>query len=207
MNLSSERHAILLDILRWRRDIRHFSTRKLDPAAIEQIEASVDYAPSVGNSRPWRIVRVNDLARRGKIAASFEQQNQKASQIYEGETQNNYLSLKLAGLRDAPTHLAFFTDPTPAAGRGLGRQTMPETLVYSTIMAIHTLWLTARALNIGVGWVSILDAETVKSALETPPSWQLTAYLCIGYPEQDFDTPELQRVGWQANTPTVWLDR
>ena len=36
-------------------------------------------------------------------------------------------------------------------GRRLGRETMPETLTYSTVAAVHTLWLAARADGIGVG--------------------------------------------------------
>ena len=63
---------------------------------------------------------------------------------------------------------------------------MPETIDYSVVMAIHTLWLAARAEGIGVGWVSILDATRVAAILETPPKWTFIGYLCVGYPlEQD----------------------
>ncbi|MDO5706948.1 MAG: nitroreductase family protein, partial [Paracoccus sp. (in: a-proteobacteria)] len=89
-------------------------------------------------------------------------------------------------------------------GRGLGRQTMPETLAYSTVMAIHTLWLAARAENIGLGWVSILDPERMGTILNAPKGWHFTAYLCVGYAEGADDTPLLHRVGWQGNAATVW---
>jgi nitroreductase len=84
---------------------------------------------------------------------------------------------------------------------------MPETLVHSTVIAVHTLWLTARSLNLGVGWVSILDPVEVGRCLDVEPGWQLTAYLCLGYPLVDDDTPELERRGWQDRTSTPWLVR
>ena len=77
---------------------------------------------------------------------------------------------------------------------------MPETLDYSTVTAVATLWLAARARSVGVGWVSILDAGSVADDLEVPGSWRLTAYLCLGYPIDDDDVPELERAGWQERT-------
>ncbi len=197
----------LRELLQWRRDVRNFSTREIEPEVLAKLEASIDLAPSVGNSRPWRIVRVSDEENRQSVIRCFEQQNLAAACDYKDETQTEYLALKLAGLKDAPVHLAFFTEPDPEEGRGLGRRTMPETLVYSTIMAIHTFWLYSRALNVGVGWVSILDPEEIKDILDVDNNWQLTAYLCVGYPKHHDDKPELHRKGWQHDQSAVWIDR
>ena len=117
---------------------------------------------------------------------------------YSGERAKLYASLKLAGLAEAPVHLAIFVDEGTVSGEGLGRKTMPEMLHYSAVMAIHTLWLAARALGIGVGWVSILDPADVNRVLEVPASWRLIAYLCVGYPAEEHVRPELERTGWQA---------
>lgn len=164
-------------------------------------------APSVGNSRPWRIVRVDSAEKRGLIIDSFVTANEMAADRYKGKEKDNYLALKLAGLKEAPLQLAIFTDLNPQTGKGLGRQTMPETLIYSTITAIHQLWLVARTLNIGIGWVSILEPENMNVALEIDATWKFTAYLCIGYPETDESSPELHRVDWQKNQEADWLTR
>ena len=74
---------------------------------------------------------------------------------------------------------------------------MPETAAYSAVMAIHTLWLAARASGVGLGWVSILDPATMRSALDTPLGWSFVGYLCLGYPEGEDDAPELERFGWE----------
>ena len=108
-----------------------------------------------------------------------------------------YAGLKLAGLAEAPCHLAVFTVADPDQGGGLGRQTMPETTAYSTVLAIHTLWLAARAAGLGLGWVSILDPAEVSRALDVPEAWRLVAYLCLGNPATEEATPELERAGWE----------
>ena len=74
---------------------------------------------------------------------------------------------------------------------------MPETLDYSVVMAVHTLWLAARAKGIGVGWVSIVQPAEIERILDVPKDWALVAYLCIGYPQEEHDDPELVRHGWQ----------
>ena len=47
-------------------------------------------------------------------------------------------------------HLALFADRGTAQGHGLGRRTMPEMAEYSAVMAVHTLWLVARAEGLGL---------------------------------------------------------
>ncbi len=197
----------LCEILRWRRDVRHFRPDPLDDALLARLRAAMALAPSVGNARPWRVMRVRDPARRAAIIRLFEQSNTQAAAAYDDATRAAYLQLKLAGLREAPEHLAVFTVADPAEGHGLGRQTMPETLAYSTVMAIHTLWLAARAENVGLGWVSILDPDAAHAVLEAPADWRFTAYLCLGHAEFSDDAPLLHRTGWQENHEADWIDR
>jgi len=105
--------------------------------------------------------------------------------------------LKLEGLSQAPVHLAVCADEATAQGAGLGRQTMPETIRYSVVAAIQTLWLAARAEGLGVGWVSILDPAEIKRTLDLPADWSFIAYLCLGWPEEEHADPELERHGWE----------
>ena len=86
---------------------------------------------------------------------------------------------------------------------------MPETIEYSAVMAIHTMWLAARAEGIGLGWVSILDPARVSAILDVPSHWTFVAYLCVGYPTEESDTPTLEREGWDVRRPpsSVMLKR
>jgi len=181
----------------WRRDVRRFRRDPVPQALIDEIMADAALAPSVGYSQPWRFVFVEAAERRAAVLENFRRCNARALSAHAGERAKLYASLKLAGLGEAPVHLAVFCDEETDVGSGLGRQTMPETLRYSVVTAVHTLWLAARAHRLGVGWISILDAEEVRHSLDVPAAWSLVAYLCIGYPEAGHDTPELARAGWE----------
>ena len=88
-----------------------------------------------------------------------------------------YARLKLAGLREAPVHLAVFCDEGTSQGHGLGARTMPQMRRYSAVCALHTFWLAARMHGLGVGWVSILDPEPMPAVLDVPEDWSFVAYL------------------------------
>jgi len=84
---------------------------------------------------------------------------------------------------------------------------MPETTAYSAVMAVHTLWLAARAQGLGLGWVSILDPAAVAAALEVPEAWTFIGYFCLGTPQAEADVPELERAGWERRAPLATLRR
>ena len=189
-------------LLHWRRDVRHFRRDPVAEEAMQALFAAAALAPSVGNAQPWRFVRLRSPGLRETLAAHVDAASAAAAErLADDERRALYGRLKLHGLREAPELLAVFNDEAPAAGHGLGRATMPEMLRYSTVMAIHTMWLAARARGIGLGWVSILDPDHVTDLLDVPPGWRLIALLCIGYPEAPAGSPELERRGWQAREP------
>ena len=196
--------AQLAELIQWRRDVRHFRRTPVPPEVIAPLIELACLAPSVGFSQPWRFVMVEAAERRAAVRAEFARCNA-AALAAQADRAGDYVRLKLAGLDAAPCHLAVFADGDPAAGHGLGRHTMPETTTYSAVMAVHTLWLAARAVGLGLGWVSILDPAVVARLLDVPPQWTFVGYFCLGYPAGEFDTPELQREGWQHRRPTADL--
>src|SRR3984893_16125079 len=99
----SFRHLIL-----WRRDVRRFRRDPIDPLLMHELLELASHAPSVGHCQPWRFVLVESRARRAAVRSSFVHANAGALDSYEGERRAHYASLKLAGLDDAPVHLAVF---------------------------------------------------------------------------------------------------
>jgi 5,6-dimethylbenzimidazole synthase len=188
------------ELVRWRRDVRRFRSDPIPQALIETLLALASHAPSVGLSQPWRFVLVETETRRAAIRENFARANDAALNGYAGERQARYARLKLEGLSQAPVHLAVCADEATGQGHGLGRQTMPETIRYSVVAAIQTLWLAARAEGLGVGWVSILDPDAARVALDLPEDWTFVAYLCLGWPEEEHDDPELERHGWEQRS-------
>lgn len=201
--------ARLRDLLVWRRDVRRFRSDPLPAGMLDRLIETACLAPSVGLSQPWRFVIVDDPVRRAAIAENFAACNADALKSYGGERAARYATLKLAGLQEAPCHLAVFADRGTETGHGLGRRTMPEMAEYSVVTAVYTMWLAARAEGIGMGWVSILDPERVKAILDVPPAWRFIGYFCLGFPQADSDSPELERAGWEtrARPPAFVLRR
>ncbi|MGY3437525.1 MULTISPECIES: 5,6-dimethylbenzimidazole synthase [unclassified Marinovum] len=187
----------LTDLMRWRRDVRRFRCDPVDEALLRQCLDAFLLAPSVGLSEPWRIVRVTSRAARTAARENFQDCNQQALAGYDGDKAKQYSQLKLSGMRDAPEQIAVFCAEATDKGSGLGARTMPETLRYSTVGAITLFWLDARARGLGVGWVSILDPQRLARDLAVPEDWTLVAYLCIGWPETESLTPELEAQGWE----------
>ncbi|MEM8755914.1 MAG: 5,6-dimethylbenzimidazole synthase, partial [Pseudomonadota bacterium] len=163
-------------------------------------------APSVGLSEPWRVVSVESPAARAAALANFEAANAAALEGYSGADAAAYAGLKLSGMREAPVQLAVFCDDETDKGGGLGARTMPEARRYSVVAAIMNLWLAARARGLGLGWVSILDPGRLASDLAAPADWALIGYLCLGWPEEEHEDPELERAGWSARADALAVE-
>ena len=185
----------------WRRDVRRFRRDPLPAGTIERLIEAACLSPSVGLSQPWRFVIVEDAARRRAVIEEFNARNAEALRSYSGEAAERYAALKLAGLEEAPCHVAVFADRSTEVGSGLGRRTMPEMAEYSVVAAVCTMWLAARAGGIGLGWVSILDPVRVGDILDVPQDWIFIGYLCLGYPQHEDDRPELERAEWEHRRP------
>ena len=193
-----------------RRDVRRgFINRPLPDELLGRLLAAAHHAPSVGFMQPSRFIVIRNNATRQAIYDIFKDANAQARELYEGDRKEQYDSLKLEGILEAPQNICVVCDTHSQRGHGLGRLSMPETAAYSTVCAVQNLWLAARAEGIGVGWVSILDPTRLRAVLHIPEHILPVAYLCIGYVDQFGTEPDLQRTGWEKRVPletTVFYD-
>ncbi|MBO9724093.1 MAG: 5,6-dimethylbenzimidazole synthase [Novosphingobium sp.] len=188
----------LAELLAWRRDVRHFRSDPLGEEVVAELLATAQLAPSVGNSQPWRFVRVRSDKLRETLADHADAEIARAGKAMTEDRRRAYSALKLHGMREAPELIAVFCDDTTPIGGRLGAATMPETRAFSVVLAIHTLWLAARAKGLGLGWVSVIEPGHVARLLDVSQDWRLIALLCLGQPLEPDDVPELERRGWQA---------
>jgi 5,6-dimethylbenzimidazole synthase len=181
-----------------RRDVRRgFLDMPLSEDLLEQLLAAAHCAPSVGLMQPSRFIVIRDYGVRKAVHEIFAAANRQALENYVGEQAERYSRLKLEGILEAPQNLCVLCDRGSKRGHGLGRQTMPEAAVYSTVCAIQNLWLAARSEGVGVGWVSILDPEKLCELLTIPEHLTLVAYLCLGYVDGFASKPDLEQSGWE----------
>ncbi|MEO8242641.1 MAG: 5,6-dimethylbenzimidazole synthase [bacterium] len=199
--------AELRDLMLWRRDVRRFRRDAVEAAVLDRCLAAFALAPSVGLSEPWRVIRVESPEARAAALKNFEAANAAALAGYAGDKARLYAGLKLTGMQEAPVQLAVYCDGATAKGSGLGAATMPETRAYSVVGAITLFWLAARAVGLGLGWVSILDPMQLSLDLVVPDSWTFIGYLCVGWPETSDTVPDLERAGWESREPELKVER
>jgi 5,6-dimethylbenzimidazole synthase len=193
-------------VLYGRRDVR--SEFLPDPVAdevLERILQAAHHAPSVGFSQPWNFILLRDQQIKQSIHRLHQEANAEAAEMFADKRQQDYRQIKLAGILDAPINICITCDRERGGSVVLGKTHQPEMDIYSTVCAVQNLQLAARAENIGVGWVSIMDKQKLKSLLKIPERIEVVAYLCIGHVSQFYDEPELQVKGWKDRTDLAGL--
>lgn len=207
MNFSENESEVLNKIIISRRDIRgnNFLKKKVRKKDIKKIlQAGLD-APSVGFSQPWKFVVIQDDKIKNSIYKNFKKSYKKSKKHFKDRP--IYNSLKLEGIKEAPLNIAvFYQKPKQKI---LGQTAQKEMGEYSVVCAVQNMWLMARSLNIGMGWVSILNPKKVHETLDINDEYKLISYLCVGYPKKFLDTPELQTLKWEKkknlNESVSWV--
>ena len=197
MKFTPEHIETLEQIILARRDVRgnRFINSPVSQKDIDKILFAGVNAPSVGFSQPWEFVVIKDLVVRNKIKESFFEENEKAKHLFKEKRADAYTQLKLEGIIESALNIAVFYKPSEHPI--LGQTTMKEAGVYSVVCAIQNMWLMARALDVGLGWVSILDPNKIKTILNAPEDRQLIGYLCLGHVDKFYENPELERLQWE----------
>jgi len=191
-----ERDAVYKTIFS-RRDVRgQFKPEPIPDDVLKRILTAAHHAPSVGFMQPWDFIIVKNQAIKEKIKVGFEQANQESAAMFSDEKMQQYKNLKLEGILESPVGICVTCDRSRNGPVVLGRTINPEMDLYSSVCAVQNLWLAARAENIGVGWVSIIQDDLIKSALNIPGDINIIAYLCLGYVSHFNEKPELEELGW-----------
>ena len=199
---SDEEKGGLYRIIFSRRDVRSgFVGGRIPDDALNRILDAAHHAPSVGFSQPWNFIIIRDAATRRRVKESFDEERLLAAQGAEEPRRSKYLSLKLEGILDSDINVCVTYDPTRFGPFVIGRNSIPETGVYSVCCAVQNLWLAARAEGVGVGWVSILSNDVLRDALGLPEHVVPVAYLCLGYVDRFSDRPDLEKTGWLPRLP------
>lgn len=191
-----ERNAVYKTIFS-RRDVRSdFTDELISEEILKRVLTAAHHAPSVGFMQPWDFIVVNDDRTKQKIKNGFDQANAKSQKMFSKDKQEKYQQLKLEGILEAPLGICVTCDRDRNGPVVLGKTIKAEMDVYSAVCAVQNLWLAARAENLGVGWVSIIEDDVLRDALNIPENIEIIAYLCIGYVTHFKDQPELESIGW-----------
>ena len=142
--------------------------------------------------QPWRFIRVRSADVRMKMLALVEAVRLETASAL-GERQQEFLRLKVEGLRDCAEVFAVAL----CDGRELhvfGRRTMSAIDLASVACAIQNLWLAAHVEGVGMGWISMFDPDALRVLIRMPAGSRPVAILCLGRvaPVYPRPMPEMQ---------------
>ena len=195
MQFTKKESKILEDIIISRRDVRgnNFSNKKIKKRVIKQIIKAGLNAPSVGFSQPWKFLIIKNKKIKNKIFHIFSDEYNQSKKHFKDKP--IYDKLKLEGIKETPINIAVYYKKSDK--KILGQTSQKKMGEYSVVCAIQNMWLMARSLNVGIGWVSILDAKKVNKILDIPKDYKLVGYLCVGYTKEFLPLPELEILRWE----------
>ena len=195
VRFSAEQSNTLLDIIKARRDVRGnlFTDEPISDSELDSIIEAGLYAPSVGYSQPWKFVIIKDTHTKERVYTNFKKSFKKSKKRFKHRPE--YGNMKLEALRESKLHIAVFYHHQ--GGYILGQTSQGATGAYSVAAAIQNMWLMARSLNIGIGWVSIIKPKKIRKIVGLGEAYTLVGYLCVGRVSKFLDEPELKTLGWE----------
>jgi len=190
------------DILKSRRDTRHFTTDSVPDAVIEKALQAGHWAPSVGLTDATRYYIIKSEEVKKAVKDLFLDYNKKAEELTDNpEQKERYKSLKLEAIEEAPIGLIIAYDRSVLNQFTIGTVGSNEAVKFSSVCAAQNIWLSLTEQGYGMGWVSILNYYQFKKILDLPENIEPLGYFCIGKPATNYDNqPMLQQLHWKQKS-------
>lgn len=196
--------SYLDDILKSRRDTRHFTNDEVPDEVIQKALQAGHWAPSVGltDATKYYIIKSDEVKK--AIKDLFLDYNKKAASLTDNEEQKqHYKSLKLEAIQEAPIGLIIAYDRSVLNNFTIGTVGSNEAVKFSSVCAAQNIWLSLTEQGYGMGWVSILNYYQFKKIIDLPENMEPLGYFCIGKPATNYDNqPMLQQLNWKQKSET-----
>ncbi|MBW0092009.1 5,6-dimethylbenzimidazole synthase [Pseudonocardia sp. KRD-184] len=192
----------LYDVIARRRDVRtEFVDAPLEEDVLWRVLDAAHRAPSVGLTQPWDFVVVRDRTVRARFAAHVEEQRREFAAGLDAERAATFGPITVQGILGAAAGIVVTCDPDRGGPHVLGAATVPDTVLFSTLLAVQNLWLAATAEGLGVGWVSFYREPFLRELVGAPEGVRPVAWLCVGPVSHLEEVPDLERHRWRARRP------
>jgi nitroreductase len=183
--------------LKSRRAIRDYEPRQVEEEKIKLLLEAATWAPNDRMREPWTfyVIKGDSKKRYEELAASFLQERFPAKpKLIES-------SMKV--LKSTPLHIIVTSDIVP------GDPEATQDNEYAVCCAIHSMWLAATELGLGLVWrtrgVGLVRDERMFRFIGEPVNKKIVGNLFIGYPDQI----ALDKLKSPVRTPfeskTVWM--
>ncbi|MTH17287.1 nicotinate-nucleotide--dimethylbenzimidazole phosphoribosyltransferase [Flavobacterium sp. LC2016-01] len=194
--------SILDDILKSRRDTRHFTADEVPDEVMQKALQAGHWAPSVGLTDATRYYIIKSAEVKTAIKNLFLDYNKKAEELTDNPEQKElYRSLKLEAIEEAPIGLIIAYDRSVLNQFTIGTVGSNEAVKFSSVCAAQNIWLSLTEQGYGMGWVSILNYYQFKKILDLPENIEPLGYFCIGKPATNYNNqPMLQQLHWKQKS-------
>ena len=192
----------LHEIMKQRRDTRHFTTDEVPQEVLDKAILAGHFAPSVGLTNATRFYIVRKAEIKSEIKKIFQNYHEKAANLTDSQTQKEkYLQLKLEAIEEAPIGIIIAYDRSVLDNFTIGTVGSNEAIKYSAVCAAQNIWLSLTEQGFSMGWVSILNHYDFKNLLNFPEYIEPIGYFCVGKPATNYDNqPMLQQLKWNEKT-------
>ena len=187
------------EIIKSRRDTRHFTNDEVPDAVLEKALQAGHCAPSVGltDATKYYVIKAAEIKK--AIKELFLEYDEKAVNLIDDENQKeSYKSLKLEAIEEAPLGLVICYDRSVLNHFTIGTVGSNEAVKFSSVCAAQNIWLSLTEQGYSMGWVSILNYYQFKQLLGLPENIEPLGYFCVGKPATNYDNqPMLQKLNWK----------
>lgn len=184
--------SALQDAIRQRRSIRRFRDKPIPESLLVQVLDAGRWAPSAGNTQPWRIILVSDAEIRSELIEMMAG-HLKEHILSEGATEEaRTIEENLEMLSSAPI-LIVACMTKEVFGERLDRWLSEHTMgVQSVAAAIQNMLLVAHDEGLGACWfcAPLFCQNVVRTVLKIPQHVDPQALITLGYLTANLDPPQ-----------------
>jgi nicotinate-nucleotide--dimethylbenzimidazole phosphoribosyltransferase len=196
------------DIIKSRRDTRHFTNDEVPDAVIQKALQAGHWAPSVGLTDATKFYLIKSVEIKKAIKELFLDYDKKAAKLTDNEQQKTqYQALKLEAIEEAPLGLVICYDRSVLNSFTIGTVGSNEAIKFSSVCAAQNIWLSLTEQGYSMGWVSILNYYQFKQLLGLPENIEPLGYFCVGKPASNYDNqPMLQQLNWKQKQEVPFIE-
>ncbi len=192
----------LYEAIRLRRDVRaEFTGDPVAPQVLQWVLQAAHAAPSVGMTQPWDFVLVRHRPTLRRFAAHVADRRAEFAATLPPDRTATFDPIKVEGICESGLGVVVTHDQARGGAHVLGRHTVSDTGLFSTVLAVQNLWLAATAEGLGVGWVSFYDEDLLAELVGVTPPVRPIGWLCLGHVGERQTVPDLERLGWRRRRP------
>lgn len=196
------------EILKSRRDTRHFTNDEVPDAVIQKALQAGHWAPSVGLTDATKYYLITSDEIKKAVKELFLDYDSKAANQTDNEQQKaDYKALKLEAIEEAPLGLVICYDRSVLNNFTIGTVGSNEAIKFSSVCAAQNIWLSLTEQGYSMGWISILNYYQFKQLLGLPEHIEPLGYFCVGKPATNYDNqPMLQQLNWKQKSESPFVE-